>query len=156
MGPETLGDSRASRRRRTNGEPLPNTHGARAKTLVYSDRRCSDLAVVLLAHRPAQPLLVLPYALFVILAVFIYMSARRSKWQDKSQDYRAFEIGLAVQHVWDRVGLNKSVGASYLRRQRTELDWIRAAIRTAHVLILACRSIRPPGSHRYATLLRGS
>ena len=63
--------------------------------------------------------LVLPYALFVILAVFIYVNARRSKWQDKSQDYRALEIGLAVQHVWDRVGLDKSVGASYLRRQRT-------------------------------------
>ena len=78
--------------------------------------------------------LVLPYALFVVLAIFIFMRAKRGTWQDKSQDYRALEMGLTVQRVWDQVELGKSVAASYLRQQRTELDWIPAAIRTAHVL----------------------
>jgi hypothetical protein len=78
--------------------------------------------------------LVLPYALFVVLAVTIFMRAKRGAWQDKSQDYRALEMGLTVQRAWDQVDVGKSVAASYLRQQRTELDWIPAAIRTAHVL----------------------
>jgi hypothetical protein len=36
--------------------------------------------------------------------------------------------------MWDLAGLGRSVADHYLRRQRSELDWIRDAIRTVYVL----------------------
>src|SRR5205823_7382304 len=44
-------------------------------------------------------------------------------------DARALAEGLRVQIFWNLAGLGRSVPANYMQRQRTELDWIRAAIR---------------------------
>jgi hypothetical protein len=81
----------------------------------------------------AHPIVVF-YLIAFALAVATYFNARNARWQDRSQDYRALEIGLHVQQAWDAAGLQSSVADFYLRRQQSELDWIRDAIRTAHTV----------------------
>ena len=81
---------------------------------------------------PGAHPLVAVYLAASLFAIWTYASARRGRWQDRAQDYRALELGLNVQHAWDAAGLGQSVADFYIRRQRTELDWIRDAIRTAH------------------------
>ena len=80
-----------------------------------------------------HPVVVL-YLAVSCVAVITYLAARRGRWQDRAQDYRALEIGLHVQQAWDAAGLRESVADYYIRRQRGELDWIRDAIRTAHTV----------------------
>ena len=79
-----------------------------------------------------------PFALVYLcaagVAIWTFLRARRGRWQDRAEDYRALEIGLRVQHVWHVAGLGLSVADVYLRLQRSELDWIRAAIRAAHTI----------------------
>jgi hypothetical protein len=75
--------------------------------------------------------LIVPYVLLVVVAIFVYRRAKVGRFQDRFLDYRALETGLNVQRVWDLAGLNASVADYYIRRQRSELDWIRVAIRTA-------------------------
>jgi hypothetical protein len=79
---------------------------------------------------------VVPYLLALGFAVITFVRADRGRWQDRAQDYRALEIGLNVQHVWDAAGLGESVADYYLGRQRTELEWIPKAIGAAHTLDL--------------------
>jgi hypothetical protein len=81
----------------------------------------------------AHPIVVF-YLIAFAFGVATYIKARNARWQDRSQDYRALEIGLHVQAVWDAAGLQRSVADVYLRRQQSELDWIRDAIRTAHTV----------------------
>jgi hypothetical protein len=53
-------------------------------------------------------------------------------WTDyhaKYLDYRALAEGLRVQLFWRLAGLPDSVADHYLRKQRSELDWIRDAVR---------------------------
>lgn len=45
-------------------------------------------------------------------------------------DYRAVAEAVRVQFYWNLSGLGQSVSANYMHRQRNELDWIRAAIRS--------------------------
>lgn len=78
--------------------------------------------------------LVAPYVAALVAAVVIYRRADRGRWQDRAQDYRALELGLNVQHVWDAAGLGESVADYYIARQRTELDWIPKAIAAAHTV----------------------
>ncbi len=74
------------------------------------------------------------YAAATGVAVRSFVVARRGRWQDRALEYRMLEMGLRIQRVWDLAGLGRSVADHYLRRQRSELDWIRDAIRTVHVL----------------------
>lgn len=73
--------------------------------------------------------------LFLILAGFffylalrefqIYRSSRRERIRF---DHRALAEGLRVQCYWIMAGLKDSVPASYMQRQRGEMDWFRRAI----------------------------
>jgi hypothetical protein len=87
------------------------------------------------AHSIAETyLLTLLYCVLVLVAVVCYYVASRGLWQNKFIEYRALEMGLAVQENWDLAGVKESVGNFYLRLQRSELDWIRDAIRTVYHL----------------------
>lgn len=55
--------------------------------------------------------------------------ARRGDFKTRFLDYRALAEGMRVQFFWHLAGLPESVGDHYLRKQRTELDWIRDAVR---------------------------
>ena len=81
----------------------------------------------------AYPVVIL-YLTASAIALATYIAARRGRWQDRALDYRALEIGLQVQEAWDAAGLNRSVADYYIRRQHSELDWIRDAIRTVHTV----------------------
>ncbi len=69
------------------------------------------------------------YMVILGVAYFIYWRAKRSEYHSKYLDYRALAEGLRVQFFWRLAGLKKPVADHYLRKQRSELDWIRKAIR---------------------------
>lgn len=73
----------------------------------------------------------------VILAgysIYRYATRNRKRFQDRFQDYRALAEGLRVQVYWSMAGIGDSVAAHYMIQQKTELDWIRASIRTFTLL----------------------
>jgi hypothetical protein len=50
------------------------------------------------------------------------------RWQDQWQDYRALAEALRVQLYWSISGLPLAAGDNYLRKQDTELGWIKFAL----------------------------
>lgn len=70
------------------------------------------------------------YLLVLAIAyLWINRRAKRRDYQNKYQDYRALAEGMRVQFFWRLAGLRLSVADRYLRKQRSELDWICSAIR---------------------------
>jgi hypothetical protein len=67
-----------------------------------------------------------------VVGAGLYYYARHHSHQhaERGYDYRALAEGLRVQFYWNLAGLGRSVSANYMQRQRSELDWIRAAIRS--------------------------
>ncbi|MDX6613913.1 MAG: hypothetical protein QOD75_3099 [Blastocatellia bacterium] len=72
-------------------------------------------------------------AIYLLLLAVAYLwinrRAKRRDYQNKYQDYRALAEGLRVQFFWELTGSKLSVADHYLRKQRSELDWICSAIR---------------------------
>jgi hypothetical protein len=86
------------------------------------------------AHLLAHPFVLAIYPLSLASAVALYLLARRKDFQNKHLDYRALAEGLRVQLFWNLAGLSDEVADHYLRQHRTELEWIRNAIRGWNVL----------------------
>jgi hypothetical protein len=83
------------------------------------------------AHGPALwqiPALFL-YLVIIALAFVHYRFAKKHELKSRYLDYRAFAEGLRLQIFWKLSGLDDTVANHYLRKQRTELDWIRHATR---------------------------
>jgi len=74
---------------------------------------------------------ILAVYLFFLAAAYLWINrrAKRRDYQNKYQDYRALAEGLRVQFFWGLTGSKLSVADHYLRKQRSELDWICSAIR---------------------------
>lgn len=72
-------------------------------------------------------------AVYLLLLAGAYLwinrRAKRHDYQNKYQDYRALAEGMRVQFFWEVAGLRLSAADHYLRKQRSELDWICSAIR---------------------------
>jgi hypothetical protein len=69
-------------------------------------------------------------SLVVLAAALItHRLSRRHALDSRSQDYRALAEGARVRYFWDRAGIHESVPDNYLESIRTELDWIRQALR---------------------------
>ena len=66
-------------------------------------------------------------------AYALWLWSRRARYQTKYLDYRALAEGLRVQIFWRLAGIPDAAADHYLRKQRSELDWIRRAMR-AHDL----------------------
>jgi len=49
---------------------------------------------------------------------------------ERAHDDRALAESLRVQFYWSLAGMGRSVSANYMQRQRSELDWIRGAVRS--------------------------
>jgi hypothetical protein len=96
----------------------------------------TPLAAIALALAHTE-VLEFPLALFyTIVAVVVYVFYRitdSQDWKDRSIEYRALEMALLVQHVWESIGLEQRVANYYLRIQRSELEWIRDAARTNEI-----------------------
>lgn len=67
--------------------------------------------------------------LFLIVAVLTQGFARRVALDDQSLEYRALAEGARVNFFWAATGIEDPVPENYLDKQRTELDWIRNALR---------------------------
>ena len=59
----------------------------------------------------------------------MWLWSRRARYQTKYLDYRALAEGLRVQIFWRLAGVSEAAADHYLRKQRSELDWIRRAMR---------------------------
>ena len=69
------------------------------------------------------------YLLLLTIADLAYLRTRWRKSQDRFQDYRALAEGLRVQFFWRLAGSKRAASDYYLRKQRSELRWIRDALR---------------------------
>lgn len=69
------------------------------------------------------------YLLALLGALGWFAWARRRGFESRYLDYRALAEGLRVAIFWRLAGRCESVADLYLRRQRGELDWIRAGLK---------------------------
>ena len=69
------------------------------------------------------------YLLLLTVADLAYLRTRRRRSQDRFQDYRAIAEGLRVQFFWRLAGSTRAASDYYLRKQRSELRWIRDVLR---------------------------
>ncbi|MGQ0637456.1 MAG: hypothetical protein ACT4QC_22855 [Planctomycetaceae bacterium] len=74
------------------------------------------------------------YLTALLAAMGLYLWARRKRFENRYLDYRALAEGLRVEVFWRLAGRKETVADLYLRRQRGELDWIRAALLAWDVL----------------------
>jgi hypothetical protein len=62
------------------------------------------------------------------LCLVVWLLYRKSAHEACRYDYRALVEALRVQIYWAAAGLNRSVPANYLQRQRSEMVWVRRVI----------------------------
>jgi len=69
-------------------------------------------------------------SLILLLAALVtHRVGRRRALDNQALDYRAVAEGARVRFFWEAAGIQDSVADNYLDEQRTELDWIRNALR---------------------------
>ena len=78
----------------------------------------------------ARPILLGLYLIFWGVAAARYAVAWAGDYQNRHLDYRALAEGLRVQFFWQILGICDSVDEHYLGHQRSDLEWIRYALRT--------------------------
>ncbi len=78
--------------------------------------------------------LLVAYIGLLMLGGVVYRVAHRQKCHDKFVDYRAIAEALRVQFFWRLAGLPHTVSDHYLRTMRSELDWIRQAVRSCQLI----------------------
>ncbi len=81
-----------------------------------------------------SPLLLVGYIALLFGSICWYWFAVRRDYQRKYLDYRGLAEALRVQLYWRIAGLTDSVADHYLRNLRSELDWIRQALRACHLV----------------------
>jgi hypothetical protein len=136
-GPWDADDATATARFRHIAERLATHYQRRhhdALNAIFAFTTAAAFTLALGNFVAATPIFVLIYGVLVTAALLMYYVARRGQWQDRFIEYRAFEIGLTVQTNWDHIGVKASVADVYLRLQRSELDWVRKAIRAVNHL----------------------
>lgn len=136
-GPQRADETSATSRLRHVAEHLA-THFQRchyaALNWIFVLSTLAALLLVVGNFKSSTYVNALSYGGLVLLAVAVYLVASRGHWQDRFIEYRALELGLSVQRCWDLAGLDASVADVYFRLQRSELDWVREAIRAMHHL----------------------
>jgi hypothetical protein len=94
----------------------------------------SVVAFEVYAHLHGSPWYLALEVLGFSASTMIFLYARRADYEERYQDYRALAEGLRVMHHWRVAGITDSVADYYLRKQKSELDWIRDSIRSCRVL----------------------
>ncbi len=80
-----------------------------------------------------EKIVLVGYLSSLVLAFLWYTRAKKAQYQTKYLDYRALAEGLRVQFYWGFAGIESCAGDYYLRKQKSELDWIRYALRTVAI-----------------------
>ena len=76
----------------------------------------------------AWPLLA-TYLLGLVVVYVLVLRSSRGEFHSRYLDYRALAEGLRVRLFWDIAGVDDEIADNYLHKQRSELDWIRYALR---------------------------
>lgn len=92
---------------------------------------------------PYNVALWLVYPVSLLIGWFVYRFARRREVENRYLDYRALAEALRVQFFWSLAGIPRSVSDDYLQHHRTELDWIRSALRAVSIFQAAECNHRP-------------
>ncbi len=77
------------------------------------------------------------YPAALVGAWFVYRLTKERRIEKRYLDYRALAEALRVQFFWNLAGIRESVADYYLVHHRTELDWIRNALRAIRLFQLA-------------------
>jgi hypothetical protein len=110
--------------RRFQGQAL------RAQKVIHWAVLLAFLCFVFFAHFPDHSRFWLVSSfLFFALARWRYHTAKKTALEVKYQDYRTVAEGLRVKLFWALAGVEDDVSAHFLRKQRTELDWVRNGLR---------------------------
>ncbi len=80
-----------------------------------------------------EPAMMGLYLGMFLFSFVVYYWAEKHGYQTRYLDYRALAEGLRVQFFWKLAGVEDSVADFYMRKQRSELDWIRNAIRACMI-----------------------
>jgi hypothetical protein len=86
-----------------------------------------------------QPAFLATFVVLLIIAVGIVVWVRRGGVERKALDYRALAEALRVQFYWGAAGVGESVVTHYLEQVRSELSWLRRAVRACQPLPADCR-----------------
>jgi hypothetical protein len=94
-----------------------------------------------------SPYLLLTYPALIGIAYLCYPTDRFQEWfwfiyrhcgwlsaYNKYLDYRALAEGLRVQFYWRLAGMPDGAASQYLHKQKAEIDWIRQALNSIHLL----------------------
>lgn len=76
----------------------------------------------------AWPLLA-GYLLGLVVTYGLVVRSSRGQYHSRYLDYRALAEGLRVRLFWEVVGVQDEIADNYLHKQRSELDWVRYALR---------------------------
>jgi hypothetical protein len=82
---------------------------------------------------PKFYILLLAYLGFLGIAFLWHFLAKSLGYQNKHLEYRALAEGFRVQFFWELAGIKENVSQKYLRKQRSELEWIRNTIRSSNI-----------------------
>jgi hypothetical protein len=82
----------------------------------------------LYAHLIQESLMLALYPAILLLASVLYVWVKRHSYENKHLDYRALAEGLRIQLFWKLTGIKEDVTRYYLRKQKSELDWVRKGI----------------------------
>jgi len=82
------------------------------------------------AHMERVPGILLIYFALIAAGWWVMQVAIRREYKNRHLDYRALAEGLRVQLFWTIAGLRERAADHYLQKQRSELDWIRYAMRS--------------------------
>lgn len=85
----------------------------------------------------------LVYPAALLIGWLVYRYARRREVENRYLDYRALAEALRVQFFWNLAGIPRTVSDYYLQHHRSELDWIRSALRAVSLLQTAENGRQP-------------
>jgi hypothetical protein len=106
------------------------------------------------ASHVARPILLSLYLVLWGVAVLRWSVAWSGDYQERHLDYRALAEGLRVQFFWRLLGIPDRVEDHYLDQQRSELEWIRYALRKWRALDDAAFPPAGPESNEFLALAR--
>jgi hypothetical protein len=101
------------------------------------------IAFELYGHLPVHSkagAFIVAYAVFFFVANGVYWFEHWRKIHARFLDYRCLAEGLRVQIFWRLAGLTDAVADNYLHQVRSELRWIRDALRSAMVGVTAAEA----------------
>ena len=74
------------------------------------------------------------YSITMGVGFIIFKAAKKKEFHDRHLECRALAEALRIQFFWTLSGISNYVADYYLLKQRTELDWIRRALRNIRFL----------------------